>query len=109
MSGEASKGFIPPHGRYAGLLADQKALIVFQGTVRFCERFLGKRDRTIHQIAKSARSAKQNVREQNDLLGQLIRKLKKVCLAEGGLRERVTRARPARRAKERGQSRRSFL
>jgi four helix bundle suffix protein len=109
MSGEASKGFIPPHGRYAGLLADQKALIVFQGTVRFCERFLGKRDKTIHQMAQSARSAKQNICEQNGLLGQLIRKLRKDFLAEGGLRERVTRARPARRAKERGQSRRFLL
>jgi hypothetical protein len=36
----ASETFIPPHGGYAGLLAYRKALVVFQGTVRFCERFL---------------------------------------------------------------------
>jgi len=36
----ASETFIPPHGGYAGLLAYRKALVVFQGAVRFCERFL---------------------------------------------------------------------
>src|SRR5689334_22101301 len=42
----AGETFIPLHGGYAGLLAYQKALIVYQGTVRFCERFLKKRDRS---------------------------------------------------------------
>ena len=36
----ASETFIPPHGGYAGLLAYRKAPVVFQGVVRFCERFL---------------------------------------------------------------------
>jgi hypothetical protein len=61
MAGESSEGFIPPHGGYAGLLAYQKALIVFQGTVRFCERFLEKRYRTVNQITQAARSGKQNI------------------------------------------------
>jgi four helix bundle protein len=58
-----SVSFIPPHGGYARLLAYQKALVVFQGTVRFCERFLKKRDRTVDQMVQAARSGKQNIIE----------------------------------------------
>lgn len=185
MRAEAEKGFIPPHGGYAGLLAYKKALIVFQGTCRFCERFLEKRDRTVDQMVQAARSGKQNIVEgskisgtskeaeikllnvsrssleelledysdflrnrkvalwtkngrealfvrklarrenvsyetyietrrsevvaniliclihqTNYLLDRLIRKLEKDFLAEGGLRERMTRARLAQRAKQ---------
>jgi hypothetical protein len=32
--------FIPAHGGYENLLSFQKARIVYDGTVRFCERFL---------------------------------------------------------------------
>jgi four helix bundle suffix protein len=188
MAGEPRERFIPPHGGYAGLAAYQKALIVFRATVRFCERFLEKRDRTFDQMIQAARSGKQNIVEgskisrtyeeaeikllnvsrsrleelledyrdflrnrklslwpknsrealfvrslankenvscetyeayietrsaevvaniliclihqTNYLLDQLIRKLEKDFLAEGGLRERMTRARLATRAKQ---------
>jgi four helix bundle suffix protein len=191
MADAPSEGFIPPHGGYAGLVAYQKALIVFQGTTRFCERFLEKRDRTVDQMTQAARSGKQNIVEgskvsgtskeaeikllnvarssleelledyrdflrkrklsawskngrealfvrklarkenvtyeayetyietrsaevvaniliclihqTNYLLDQLIRKLEKDFLSQGGLRERMTRARIARRAKQEGQ------
>jgi four helix bundle suffix protein len=63
MAGDASEGFIPPHGGYEDLVACQKALIVFQGTVQFCDRFLDKRDRTIDQMVQAARSGKQNIIE----------------------------------------------
>lgn len=180
MAGEPREGFIPPHGGYAGLPVSQKALIAFRATVRFCERFLEKRDRAFDQMVQAARSGKQNIVEgsnvsgtskeaeikltgaarasleelledyqdflrrrklrlwtknsrealfvrslagkQNEtyvdrpsaevvtniliclihqanfLLDQLIRKLEKDFLAEGGLRERMTRARLAQRA-----------
>jgi four helix bundle suffix protein len=163
---------------------------VFQGTTRFCERFLEKRDRTVDQMTQAARSGKQNIVEgskvsgtskeaeikllnvarssleelledyrdflrkrklsawskngrealfvrklarkenvsyetyetyietrsaevvaniliclihqTNYLLDQLIRKLEKDFLSQGGLRERMTRARIARRAKQEG-------
>ena len=65
----ASETFIPPHGVYAGLLAYHKALIVFQGTVRFCERFLAKRDRTVDQMVQAARSGKQNIVEGSEVSG----------------------------------------
>jgi four helix bundle suffix protein len=68
-AGESSEGFIPSHGGYAGLVAYQKALIVFQGTVRFCERFLEKRDRTVDQMTQAARSGKQNIVEGSKVSG----------------------------------------
>ena len=67
--GDASEGFIPPHGGYAGLLAYQKALIIFQGTVRFCKRFFEKRNRTIDQMVQAARSEKQNIVEGRKVSG----------------------------------------
>lgn len=58
-----SEGFIPPHGGYADLLSYQKAEIVYDATVRFCDRFLDKYDRTRDQMIQAARSGKQNIIE----------------------------------------------
>ncbi len=55
--------FIPDHGGYQSLLSFQKARIVYDGTVRFCERFLDRRDRTFDQMVQAARSGKQNIVE----------------------------------------------
>jgi len=57
------EGFIPPHGGYAELLSYQKAEIVYDATVRFCNRFLDKYDRTRDQMIQAARSGKQNIIE----------------------------------------------
>jgi len=65
----ASETFIPAHGGYAGLLAYRKALVVFQGMVRFCKRFLEKRDRTVDQMIQAARSGKQNIVEGSKVSG----------------------------------------
>ena len=56
-------GFIPAHGGYEDLLSYQRSVIVYDGTVRFCERFLDKYDRTIDQMVQAARSGKQNIIE----------------------------------------------
>jgi len=56
-------GFIPAHGGYEDLLSFRKARIVYDGTVRFCDRFLNKRDRTVDQMVQAARSGKQNILE----------------------------------------------
>jgi len=69
MRANTDKGFIPPHGGYAELLAYKKALIIFQGTCRFCERFLEKRDRTMDQMVQAARSGKQNIVEGSKISG----------------------------------------
>lgn len=63
------QNFIPPHGGYEDLLSFQKARIVYDGTVRFCERFLDRRDRTVGQMVQAARSGKQNILEGSQASG----------------------------------------
>lgn len=58
-----NKGFIPPHGGYRNLLSYQKAEIVYDATVCFCDRFIDKRSRTHDQMVQAARSGKQNIVE----------------------------------------------
>ncbi|MDH4100451.1 MAG: four helix bundle suffix domain-containing protein [Nitrospirota bacterium] len=57
------EGFIPPHGGYQKLLSYQKAEVVYDATVRLCERCFDKRDRTVDQMVQAARSGKQNIIE----------------------------------------------
>jgi hypothetical protein len=64
-----SENFIPPHGGYEDLLSFQKARIVYDGTARFCERFLERRDRTRDQMVQAARSGKQNILEGSQASG----------------------------------------
>jgi four helix bundle suffix protein len=63
------QNFIPPHGGYEDLLSFQKSRIVYDGTVRFCERFLDRRDRTVGQMVQAARSGKQNILEGSQASG----------------------------------------
>lgn len=58
-----TEGFIPPHGGYQKLLSYQKAQIVYDATVYFCDRFIGRRSRTYDQMVQAARSGKQNIIE----------------------------------------------
>ncbi|MFL6197070.1 MAG: four helix bundle suffix domain-containing protein [Thermoanaerobaculia bacterium] len=55
--------FIPKHGGYRRLLSYQKAEIIFDATVSFCERFIDRRSRTVDQMVQAARSGKQNILE----------------------------------------------
>jgi len=55
--------FIPKHGAYEELLSYRKAVIVYDGTVCFCDRFMHRRDRTVDQMVQAARSGKQNIIE----------------------------------------------
>ena len=63
------QNFIPPHGGYEELLSFQKARIVYDATVKFCQRFLEKRDRTVDQMVQAARSGKQNILEGSQASG----------------------------------------
>lgn len=58
-----TKGFIPSHGGYRNLLSYQRAEVVYDATVRFCERHFERRDRTVDQMVQAARSGKQNIIE----------------------------------------------
>ena len=40
LSSESYPGFIPPHGGYENLLAYRKSQIIYDATVRFCDRFI---------------------------------------------------------------------
>jgi four helix bundle suffix protein len=62
-TGKKNEGFIPLHGGFRNLITYQKAEIIYDGTVYFCERFFQKYDRTIGQMVQAARSGKQNIAE----------------------------------------------
>jgi four helix bundle suffix protein len=84
----ADNRFIPAHGGYQDLKAFQMARIVYDGTVRFCERFLGMRDRTVDQMVQAARSGKQNILEGSQASGTSKEmELKLVNVARASLEE----------------------
>ncbi len=62
-------GFIPPHGGYQKLLSYHKALVVYQATLHFCDRFIDKKSRTHDQMVQAARSGKQNILEGSQFSG----------------------------------------
>ena len=64
-----SDTFIPPHGGYENLLSFQKARIVYDATVLFCDRYVDKFSRTRDQMVQAARSGKQNILEGSQASG----------------------------------------
>ncbi len=60
---DKKENLIPPHGGYRKLASYQMAEIVYDVTVKFCERFIDKRSRTFDQMVQAARSGKQNIVE----------------------------------------------
>jgi four helix bundle suffix protein len=64
-----SERVIPPHGGYEDLLSFQKARIIHDATVKFCDRFVDKRSRTTDQMVQAARSGKQNILEGSQVSG----------------------------------------
>ena len=82
------ESFIPPHGGYEYLVSFQKARIVFDGTVGFCDRFIDKRSRTHDQMVQAARSGKQNILEGSQASGiSKEAELKLTGVARGSLEE----------------------
>src|SRR6266487_3950938 len=63
------EGFIPPHGGYEKLFSYPKTPIIFDATVRFCDRFIDKKSRTHGQMVQAARSGKQNILEGSQASG----------------------------------------
>jgi four helix bundle suffix protein len=66
---EYPDGFLPPHGGYENLLSFQKARIIYDGTVTFCDRFVERHSRTRDQMTQAARSGKQNILEASQASG----------------------------------------
>jgi len=64
-----SEGLIPKHGGYRKLKSFQIAQLVFDVTVRFCERYIDKFSRTRDQMVQAARSGVQNIAEGSQASG----------------------------------------
>lgn len=54
---------IPKHGGYRNLKSFQIAQLVYDVTVRFCDRYVDRRSRTHDQMVQAARSGVQNIAE----------------------------------------------
>ena len=57
------ESLIPKHGGYRHLKSFQVAQLVYDVTVRFCDRYIDKRSRTHDQMVQAARSGVQNIAE----------------------------------------------
>ncbi len=79
---------IPPHGGYRDLKSYQMAEIVYDATVRFCDRFINRRSRTHDQMVQAARSGKQNIAEGSMASGTSKKtELKLIGVARASLEE----------------------
>jgi four helix bundle protein len=58
-----SEGLIPKHGGYRNLKSFQIAQLVYDVTVRFCDRCIDRFSRTKDQMVQAARSGVQNIAE----------------------------------------------
>lgn len=65
----APEKLIPPHGGYRKLKSFQVAQLVYDVTVRFCDRYVEKRSRTHDQMVQAARSGVQNIAEGSQASG----------------------------------------
>jgi four helix bundle protein len=54
---------IPLHGGYRKLKSFQVAQLIYDVTVRFCDRHIDRRSRTHDQMVQAARSGMQNIAE----------------------------------------------
>src|SRR5205809_5378899 len=60
---------IPKHGGYRNLKSFQLAQLIYDLTVRFCDRYIEKRSRTHDQMVQAARSGTQNIAEGSQASG----------------------------------------
>lgn len=83
-----SADLIPPHGGYHDLKSYQNAEIVYDATVKFCDKFIDRRSRTHDQMVQAARSGKQNIAEGSMASGTSKKtELKLVGVARASLEE----------------------
>lgn len=58
-----SERLIPPHGGYEKLFSYPKTEIIYDASVRFCDRFIDLRSRTHDQMVQAARGGNKNIAE----------------------------------------------
>ncbi len=63
----AEETLIPAHGGYRKLKSFQVAQLVYDLTLRFCNRYVDKRSRTHDQMIQAARSGVQNIAEGSEV------------------------------------------
>jgi four helix bundle suffix protein len=81
-------GFIDPHGGFRNLKSYQMSEIVYDATMVFCDRWIGRRSRTHDQMVQAARSGKQNIAEGSMASGTSKKfELKLVSVARASLEE----------------------
>ena len=69
LSASSHPGFIPPHGGHEKLPAYRKSEIIYDATVRFCDRFIDRKSRTHDQMVQAARSGNKNIAEGSQISG----------------------------------------
>jgi restriction system protein len=83
-----SSGLVPAHGGYRKLQSFQLAELVYDATVKFCDRFIDRRSRTHDQMVQAARSGRQNIAEGSQASGTSKKtELKLVGVARASLEE----------------------
>jgi len=79
---------IPKHGGYRNLKTFQLATAICDITVRFCEKYLDSRSRTVDQMTQAARSGRQNIAEGSVDSGTSKKiEMKLTGIAKGSLEE----------------------
>jgi restriction system protein len=79
---------IPAHGGYRDLKSFQHAELVYDATVKFCDRFVDRKSRTHDQMVQAARSGRQNIAEGSQASGTSKKtELKLVGVARASLEE----------------------
>lgn len=89
MTSSEGEPLIPRHGGYRRLKSFQLAQLVYDVTVRFCDRYIGMRSRrTQDQMVQAARSGVQNIAEGSQASGTSKRtELKLTNVARASLEE----------------------
>src|SRR3989442_12420731 len=83
-----NSSLIPPHGGYRELKSFHHAELVYDATVKFCDRFIDLRSRTHDQMVQAARSGRQNIAEGSQASGTSKKfELKLVSVARASLEE----------------------
>jgi four helix bundle suffix protein len=79
---------VAPHGGYRNLKSFQIAELVYDVTVRFCDRYIDRRSRTHDQMVQAARSGVQNIAEGSQVSATSNKmEMKLTNVARGSLEE----------------------
>jgi restriction system protein len=83
-----NNSLIPPHGGHRELKSFHHAELVYDATVKFCDRFIDLRSRTHDQMVQAARSGRQNIAEGSQASGTSKKfELKLISVARASLEE----------------------